>query len=102
MSIAHWTGTIKRAFVDKTADENDNTTVELNLDRNGLQIIRLDMKDQEYMFTMCKKAVDTWVLNNPGDPDHAIKLVNNTLKRYKTKIETNGDQFIIDYVNNVR
>ena len=50
------------------------------------------------MFTMCKKAADTWIINNPGDPDHAVKIVNDTLKKYRNMIEsTSKDQFVITF-----
>lgn len=96
--IARWKGEIKRQFYDVNSNEVETPTVDLLLSTDGLKIENLDMKDQVYMFTMCKKAVDTWIINNPGDPDHAVKIVNDTLKRYRNMIETTSkDQFVITF-----
>lgn len=94
--IVHWRGEIRRQFYDVNSTEVEIPTVDLLLTTDGLKINQLDMKDQIYMFTMCKKAVDAWIINNPGDPDHAVKIVNDTLNRYRDQIEkTTRDQFVL-------
>lgn len=98
--IAYWLGALLIRFPDSSRGEKPRSEVELRLTRNGLEILKLEMKDQTYMFEMCKKAVDSWILNNPGDPDHAVKIVNDTLKQYRTKIEKAGNSFIIDFQDN--
>lgn len=96
--IARWKGEIRRQFFDVNSTDVETPTVELLLTTEGLTIENLDMKDQIYMFTMCKRAADAWIINNPSDPDHAVKIVNDTLNRYRRTIEkSTKDQFVISF-----
>lgn len=94
-SIVEWVGTLERSFLDVSSNESGKAQVEIKLTRKGLEIVKLDMKESYYTFEMCAKAATAWIVNNPGDPEHAIKIVNDTLNNYRDKIEAKGDRFYI-------
>lgn len=96
MVIAEWFGTLTRMFPDSTKNEQGRCNIELKLTKKGLQIVTLEMRESYYTFEMCAKAATSWITNNPGEPDHAIKIVNDTLNNYRKKVEGRGDSFIVD------
>jgi len=96
MPIAEWFGTLTRVFPDSTKNEQGKCQIELKLTKRGLEIVKLEMRESYYTFEMCAKAATSWISNNPGEPEHAIKIVNDTLMNYRKKVEAKGDSFIVN------
>ena len=96
MPIAEWFGTLTRLYPDSTKNEQGRCQIELKLTKKGLTIVTLEMIESYYTFELCAKAATSWITNNPGEPDHAIKIVNDTLMNYRRKVEAKGDSFIVD------
>ena len=94
--IVEWNCKLKRLYPDATRNEHGICEVEIILTKRGLKIVKLEILEARYRFEMCERAATSWIQNNPDDPAHAIKIVNDTLKNYRTQVERNGDSFIIE------
>ena len=76
--IAYWLGALLIRFPDSSRGEKPRSEVELRLTRNGLEILKLEMKDQTYMIEMCKKAVDSWILTAWSGSPGLFKIHEST------------------------